>query len=142
MSSVNRVQILGHLGRDPEIRQTGNGGSVCNFTMATSEKWKDKVGESQERTEWHRIVVWGKTAELCAQYLRKGRQAFIEGRLQTREWEKDGMKRTTTEIVADKVTFVGGGEKRESQPDTDAYSPRAKVSGPPAPPEMDDDIPF
>lgn len=115
MSGVNKAIIVGNLGRDPEIRYTANGQAVANFSVATSESWKDKQsGEDVERTEWHRIVVWGKLAELCSQYLAKGRSAYIEGQLQTREWEdKDGNKRQTTEIKAHTVQFLGGkGEPR------------------------------
>jgi len=108
--SVNKVILLGRLGQDPELRNTPNGNSVCNFTLATSENWTDKQsGQRQERTEWHRIVVWGRVAENCNQYLAKGRQAYIEGRLQTRSWEdKDGNKRYTTEVLANTVQFIGG----------------------------------
>jgi single-strand DNA-binding protein len=108
--SVNSVNLIGHLGKDPEVRYTGGGQAVANFSLATSDTWKDKSGEKQERTEWHRIVVWGKQAEHCGEYLRKGRLVHIEGRLQTREWDdKDGQKRHTTEIIANRVTFLGGG---------------------------------
>lgn len=107
--SVNKVIILGRLGQDPELKYTPGGMAVCNFTVATSESWADKSGQKQERTEWHRIVVWGKLAELCNQYLSKGRQAFIEGSLQTRSWDdKNGQKRYTTEINAKTVQFIGG----------------------------------
>lgn len=107
--SVNKVIVLGRLGQDPELKYTPSGSSVCNFSLATSESWNDKnSGQRQERTEWHRIVVWGKLAELCNQYLSKGRQAYVEGRLQTRSWEdKDGNKRYTTEILANTVQFIG-----------------------------------
>lgn len=107
--SVNKVMLIGRLGSDPEVRYTSGGGAVANFSMATNDTWTDKSGQRQERTEWHRIVVWGKTAELCGQYLSKGRQAYIEGRLQTREWtDKEGQKRYTTEVVAQTVQFLGG----------------------------------
>ncbi|TDJ17595.1 MAG: single-stranded DNA-binding protein [Deltaproteobacteria bacterium] len=109
MASVNKVILIGNLGRDPELRFTRDGQGVANFTLATNERWRDKDGQNQERTEWHRIVVWGKQAENCAQYLQKGRSCYIEGRIQTREWEdKEGNKRQTTEIVAQNVTFLGG----------------------------------
>ena len=109
MASVNKVILVGNLGRDPELRYTQSGSAVANFTVATNERWRDKDGNNQERTEWHRIVVWGRTAENCAQYLQKGRSVYIEGRLQTREWEdKDGNKRSTTEINALNVQFLGG----------------------------------
>ena len=108
-SGVNKVILIGRLGNDPEVRYTPSGAAVANFNMATNESWTDKNGQKQERTEWHRIVVWGKIAELCGQYLSKGRQAFIEGRLQTREWnDKEGTKRYTTEIVAQNVQILGG----------------------------------
>jgi single-strand DNA-binding protein len=107
--SVNKVILLGRLGQDPELKYTPGGAAVCNFSVATTEAWTDKQGQKQEKTEWHRIVVWGKLAELCNQYLAKGRQAFIEGRLQTRSWDdKDGTKRYTTEIMASTVQFIGG----------------------------------
>jgi single-strand DNA-binding protein len=109
MASVNKVILVGNLGRDPELRYTQNGSAVANFTLATNERWRDKDGNNQERTEWHRVVVWGRTAENCAQYLQKGRSVYIEGRLQTREWEdKDGNKRNTTEVNALNVQFLGG----------------------------------
>lgn len=107
--SVNKVIILGRLGQDPEMKYTPGGMAVCNFTLATSESWADKSGQKQERTEWHRIVVWGKLAELCNQYLTKGRQAYVEGSLQTRSWDdKNGQKRYTTEINAKTIQFIGG----------------------------------
>lgn len=107
--SVNKVILLGRLGQDPELKYTPGGSPVCNFSLATTESWTDKSGQKQEKTEWHRVVVWGKLAELCNQYLSKGRQAFLEGRLQTRAWDdKDGNKRYTTEILASTVQFIGG----------------------------------
>lgn len=107
--SLNKVMILGRLGQDPELKYTPSGAAVCNFSVATTESWTDKSGQKQERTEWHRIVVWGKLGELCNQYLSKGRQAFVEGTLQTRSWEaQDGSKRYTTEINAKNVQFIGG----------------------------------
>ena len=109
MASVNKAILIGNLGRDPELKYTQGGQAVTNFSIATNERWKDKNGETQERTEWHRIVVWGKSAENCVQYLEKGRSVYVEGRLQTREYEdKEGIKRYTTEIVANQVTFLGG----------------------------------
>ncbi len=123
-SGVNKVIIIGRLGSDPEVRYTPNGGAVANFNMATNESWTDKSGQKQERTEWHRIVVWGKIAEICGQYLSKGRQAYIEGRLQTRDWtDKEGVKRYTTEIVAQNVQFLGGqGGERSASTGTGAGS--------------------
>ena len=106
---INKVFILGNLGQDPELRYTANGSAVAELRVATSRRWKDKDGNRQEDTQWHRVVVWGSQAEHCAEYLSKGRQVHVEGRLQTRQWEdRDGNKRYTTEIVAQNVTFVGG----------------------------------
>jgi single-strand DNA-binding protein len=106
--SVNKVIILGRLGQDPELKYTPGGMAVCNFSLATSESWADKSGQRQERTEWHRVVVWGKLGELCNQYLTKGRQAYVEGSLQTRSWDdKNGQKRYTTEILAKTIQFIG-----------------------------------
>jgi single-strand DNA-binding protein len=107
---VNKVILVGNLGADPEQRVTPNGASVCEFRLATNESWVDKGGQKQERTEWHRVVVWGKRGEVCAKYLGKGRQVYVEGRLRTRSWEdKDGNKRWMTEVIADNVQFLGGG---------------------------------
>jgi len=109
MASINKVILIGNLGRDPELRYTQSGQAVANFSLATTERFSTRDGEKQERTEWHRIVTWGRTAELCAQYLSKGRSVYLEGRLQTNEWEdKEGQKRKTTEIVANTVQFLGG----------------------------------
>lgn len=121
--SVNKVILVGRLGQDVELKYTPSGTAVANFTLATSETWNDKDGKKQEKVEWHRVVVWGKLAELCNQYLSKGKQAFVEGALQTRSWEgKDGQKRYTTEISARSVQFLGGnpnasksGEKKEEE---------------------------
>jgi len=109
-AGVNKAILIGRLGRDPELRHTQSGQPVCDFSIATSESWNRKDGSGrEERTEWHRIVAWGRTAELCAQYLSKGRTAYVEGRLQTREWEnREGQKQRTTEIVAYTVKFLGG----------------------------------
>jgi single-strand DNA-binding protein len=115
-SGINKVILIGNLGKDPEVRYTPGGQAVANFNIATNEAWTDKQGQKQERTEWHRIVVWGKTAELCGEYLSKGRQVYIEGRLQTREWNnKEGVKQYTTEIVANQVLFLSGGERGQGQ---------------------------
>ena len=111
-SGLNKVMIIGNLGKDPEVRYTPGGQAVANFTIATNESWNDKSGQKQERTEWHRIVAWGKTAELCGEYLTKWRQVYIEGKIQTREWNnKEGVKQYTTEIVANQVLFLAGGER-------------------------------
>jgi len=107
---VNKVILVGHLGADPDMRYTPSGQGVCELRLATSESWNDKNGQRQERTEWHRIVVWGKRAEVCSKYLAKGRQVFVEGRIQTRTYDdKDGNKRYITEIIATDVQFLGGG---------------------------------
>ena len=139
MASVNKVILIGNLGRDPELRYTPGGQAVANFTLATNERFSSKDGEKQERTEWHRIVAWGRTGELCAQYLSKGRSVYLEGRLQTREWEdKEGQKRRTTEIVATTVQFLGGrGEGGSGS--SGATSEGGFDSGAPPPP---DDVPF
>lgn len=106
--SVNKVILVGRLGQNPEMRYTPSGAAVANFSVATNETWVDKSGQKQERTEWHRIVVWGKTAELCNQYLAKGRQVYVEGRLQTRQWQdKDGQTKYTTEVQAQTIQFLG-----------------------------------
>lgn len=107
--SLNKVMLIGRLGQDPEMKYTPSGAAVCNFSVATSETWVDKNGNKQEKTEWHRIVVWGKLAEICNQYLQKGKQAYIEGSLETRSWEgKDGKKNYMTEVKASTVQFLGG----------------------------------
>src|SRR5260370_31392620 len=107
--SVNKLMLVGRLGRDPETRYTGGGQAVANFSMDTDETYKDKNGESQKRTEWHKIVVWSKLAEIAQQYLKKGSLLYLEGRIQTREWQdKEGQKRTTTEIVATNFRMLGG----------------------------------
>ncbi len=151
MAGINKVILIGNLGRDPEVRFTQGGQAVANFSVATTETWTDKSsGQKQEKTEWHRIVVWGKQAENCGQYLKKGRQAYIEGRLQTREWtDKEGKKNYTTEVVANTVQFLGGGGGGGRPADEGGgYSPRndgPPSGGPPedfgAPPPADD-IPF
>jgi single-strand DNA-binding protein len=111
---VNKVILVGYLGADPDMRYTPSGQGVCELRLATSESWNDKNGQRQERTEWHRIVVWGKRAEVCSKYLAKGRQVFVEGRIQTRNYDdKDGNKRYITEIIANDVQFLGGGGGRE-----------------------------
>jgi single-strand DNA-binding protein len=143
MAGVNKVILIGNLGRDPEIRYTPAGQAVTNFTLATSESFNNREGKREERTEWHRIVVWGKTAENCAQYLAKGRTVYIEGRLQTREWEdKEGQKRRTTEVVAQTVQFLGGPRGSGGAPgagrEGGSYEAPADESAPPA----GDDIPF
>jgi single-strand DNA-binding protein len=147
MASVNRVILVGNLGRDPELRYIPSGQAVANFTLATNDRWRDKEGNNQERTEWHRIVVWGKTAENCAQYLQKGRSVYIEGRLQTREWEdKDGNKRQTTETIAQTVQFLGGrgggGAEPGGGPSRDSGSSGAGAGGGESSAPPSNDVPF
>jgi len=149
MAGVNKVILVGNLGRDPELRYTQSGQAVATFTVATNETWNDKNGERVERTEWHRIVSWGRTAELCSQYLSKGRSVYLEGRIQTREWEdKEGQKRYTTEINAQTVQFLGGGRgeggggdgREDVPPPSDSSPPPDSADG--GPPAAGDDIPF
>ena len=110
MGSVNKVILVGNLGRDAELRYTPGGAAVATINMATTEVWNDKAGQQQEKTEWHRVVLWGKSAESLTEYLTKGKQIYVEGRLQTRQWDdKDGNKRYTTEIRGDKIVLLGGG---------------------------------
>ena len=119
MASVNKVILIGNLGADPEVRYTSNGQAVTELRMATSEQWTDKDGQRQERTEWHAVSVWGKTAELCGQHLAKGRSVYVEGRLESREYtDKEGIKRKVWEIRADKVTFLDGTKRDEERPST------------------------
>jgi len=135
MSGVNKVILLGRLGADPEMRFTSNGTAVANFRIATSERWTNPDGEKEERTEWHRIVAFGKLGEICGEYLTKGKQVYIEGRLQTRTWEdKSGNKRETTEIVATVMQMLGsaGGGKAPEKGEPSYVEEPAK----------DDDIPF
>jgi len=140
MASVNKVILVGHLGRDPELRYTPSGAAVANFTLATNEAWTDKSGEKQERTEWHRIVVWGKQAEIVGEYLAKGKQVFIEGSLQTREWnDKEGNKRQTTEVKALRVIMLGRGEGRA---EAAAGGRTADMDAGSEPQTNEDDIPF
>lgn len=114
--SVNKVIILGKLGKDPELKYTANSNPVCKFTVATSETWKDKSGQKQTKTEWHNIVVWGKQAESCNTYLSKGRDVFLEGAIETRSYEdKNGVKKYITEINAKRVQFVGSADKKATQ---------------------------
>ncbi len=155
-NSVNKVIIVGRLGRDPELRSTQSGQAVASFSIATNERWTGKNGEPEERTEWHNIVVWGRQAELCRDYLAKGSQVYLEGRLQTREYtDRDGNQRKATEIVARDIVFLSGrgqgggggggsyggsdgGDDREYAPS----APRRGSVGPAEPAVADDDIPF
>jgi single-strand DNA-binding protein len=163
MGSLNKVMLIGNLGRDPELRSTPGGTQVANFSLATTENFTDRSGNRQERTEWHRVVLWGKLAEIASQYLSKGRQVYIEGRLQTREWEdKQGQKRQTTEVVGTTMVMLGGrgegrgpthdeGEPRQYQPaeagNNQARGGTGGFAAPSEDPSMepiqeDDDLPF
>jgi single-strand DNA-binding protein len=135
MAGVNKVILIGHLGADPEIRYTASGTAVAKFRIATTEKFTDRDGNRQERTEWHRVVAWRKLAEICGQYLAKGKQVYIEGKIRNDSWEKDGVKQYTYEIVADNMVMLGGGgrgQDREPEP----------PFGPPEGGMPEDDIPF
>ena len=160
MASVNKVILIGNLGRDPETRYTTGGDAVTNLNLATSEQWKDKNGEKQERTEWHRVVLFGRQAEIAGEYLKKGRSVYIEGRLQTRKYtDKDGVEKYSTEIVADRMQLLGsregggggdvefagaaadktgGGARRESG----GGASGGKSGGTKKTEDFDDDIPF
>jgi len=138
MSGLNKVQIIGRLGQDPEMKYTQNGKAVCSLSVATSETYKDRDGNKQEKTEWHRLVAWDKTAELCGEYLKKGSLAYFEGKLQTRQYEKDGEKRYSTEIVVQNVRFLTpkneqSTQKQKAKGDDFNFGP---------PPTSDDDVPF
>jgi len=138
MASVNKVILVGNLGADPEIRYTPSGTAVANFRLATHEQWKNKNGEKEERTEWHRIVAWARLGEICGEYLRKGSQVYIEGRLQTRSWEdRDGNKRFVTEVVAQAMQMLGS-PRKEGEADSveERYPSEEPITIP------DDDIPF
>jgi single-strand DNA-binding protein len=144
MAGVNKAIIIGRLGRDPETKYTSDGTAITNFSVATSEEWKDKhSGEKKEKTEWHRIVAYRKLAEICSEYLAKGRQVYIEGRIQTREWEdNNGNKRTVTEIVASDVRFLGGAGAGDARPQTQKHS-TGNVDGKPYVSQHgEDEIPF
>ena len=140
MAGVNKVILVGNLGRDPEVRYTSDGKPVANFTMATTERWSDPAsGERKEKTEWHRIVVWGKQAEIAGEYLRKGRQVYVEGSLQTREWtDRDGNKRQTTEVRAQRFQMLGRRAEEEGAP----ASPKPTAVAEKGPGFEEDDIPF
>lgn len=149
MASLNKVMLIGNLGRDPEIRYMPSGDAMANLNLATTDTWKDKTGEKQERTEWHRIVMFGKQAEIAGEYLKKGSQVYIEGRLQTRKWtDKSNVERYTTEIVADRMQMLGGrsaagggnydsAESKETEYDNTS-SPKSNTGFD----DMEDDVPF
>ena len=142
--SVNLVILVGHLGADPELRQTGGGTPVCNLRIATSKRFKDRDNQPQEKTEWHRVVTWGSLAENCQQYLSRGRQVYVEGEIETREWtDKDGTKRYATEIRASQVVFLGttsndGARRERTEHRGGDYKEKPQDNRPAG----DDDIPF
>jgi len=142
---VNKVILVGRLGADPEMKYTSSSLGVCRFNLATSESWVDKEGQKKERTEWHRVVAWGKLAEICNEYLKKGRQVYVEGRLQTRSWDdKNGNKRYTTEVVANTVQFLGSNDSKSAAPQ-DVLEDSTFVENPASEAENqagDEDIPF
>ena len=155
MASVNKVILIGNLGKDPEVRYLPSGDAVANISIATTETWKDKGGEKQEKTEWHRVSMFSKLAEIAGEYLKKGSQVYIEGRLETRKWtDKEGHERYTTEIRADRMQMLGsrsGGSERMAPPDDEA-SPRSTAAAPAKKAaetgkgggfdDLEDDIPF
>ncbi|WP_369327157.1 single-stranded DNA-binding protein [Alcaligenes nematophilus] len=162
MASVNKVILVGNLGRDPEVRYSAEGAAICNISIATTSQWKDRTsGERREETEWHRVVFYNRLAEIAGEYLRKGRPVYVEGRLRTRKWAgDDGQDRYTTEIVAEQMQMLGGGRGGEGASETPEQQPQGKPAGkrpakqaekkakPETPPpsdnlaDMDDDIPF
>ena len=160
MASVNKVILMGNLGRDPEVRYSPDGAAVCNVSIATTSSWKDKnSGERREETEWHRVVFYDRLAEIAGEYLKKGRPVYVEGRLKTRKWaDKDGIEKFTTEIIASEMQLLGGREGRGEPPSEGNSAPRRAPVAAAAPPaasrqapaqrpasgfdDMDDDIPF
>ena len=149
MRGINKVILVGNLGRDPEVRYAASGTAVTNITLATTDSWRDKSsGEKTEKTEWHRVVLFGRLGEIAGEYLRKGSQVYIEGRLQTRKWEKDGIDRYTTEIVASEMQMLGGrGGDTAPMPSSgydqgEASNNRSPASSTDGPDDFDDDIPF
>jgi single-strand DNA-binding protein len=135
--SLNKVQLIGNLGKDPELKYTSAGVAVATFSIATSDSWKDQEGNIQERTEWHNIVAWRKLAEICGEWLKKGKRVYIEGKLQTRTYEKDGVKKYMTEIVADQLIMLDGGGGQRSTNGGGAEAPAADAA-----PAKEDDLPF
>lgn len=161
MAGLNKVEIIGRLGNDPEVRYANNGNAIANISLATSETWKDQQGNKQEKTEWHRVVFFGKVAEIAGEYLRKGSECYVCGKLVTREWEKDGVKRYTTEIVVDgfdgrRLMLLGGrpqndngqgNQQQRQQPQQRPQSQPQRQAAPQPQPQpdfdsFDDDIPF
>lgn len=148
MSSLNKILLIGHLGRDPEVRYTPDGAPVATFSLATSENWTDKNGSRQERTEWHNIVAWNKLADLCKKYLVKGRQVYIEGRIRSRDWnDRDGNKRRTTEVMATQIVLLGS-RAQSAEAGAQPMEPVSRAAAEPDQQAFDDagitdsDIPF
>jgi len=157
MAGLNKCQIIGHLGNNPEVKTAQSGLSICNFSVATSESWIDKgTGQKTEKTEWHKITAFGKLADICGKYLAKGKQVYVEGKLQTTDYEKDGQKHYTTKIIADNVIFLGsadGGNGQGNQQQSGGYQPQTQAAAnykplPPKQPaqqsqqDMYGDVPF
>lgn len=149
MSSVNKVILIGHLGKDPDVKYTTAGDAVANISIATTEKWKNKAGEQQEKTEWHRLVLFGRKAEIAEKYLSKGKKAYFEGRLQTRKYEKDGVTHYSTEIVVDSLQLLDRSDARDDdggEEPTQRRAPPARTAPASKPAatqgDLDDDIPF
>ena len=142
---LNKVILIGRLGRDPEVRYMPNGEAVCNFSVATSETWNDRNGQRVERTEWHNITMYRKLAEIAGQYLKKGSQVYLEGRIQSRKYQgKDGIERTAYEIIANEMKMLGGGNSEQQAQAEAPTPPRRQAPATPAAPveDVDDDIPF
>ena len=145
MAGLNKVILIGNLGRDPELRYTASGQAVANFTLATTESWTNKSGEREQRTEWHRIVAWARLAEICGEHLVKGKQVYVEGRIQTRDWEdKEGNKRKTTEVNAQQILMLGrrGDGPESGDPEIGGGEGRGGSQAPATDPGTSDDIPF
>ena len=142
-SGINKVILVGNLGQDPEIKYTAGGAAVTTISIATSDSWKDKdTGEDQERTEWHRVVLWRRLAEITGEYLKKGSKVYIEGQLQTRKWEQDGQTRYTTEIVAKDIQFLDSKGNSESSERSNSDSFKEQSTSDISDGDIDDDIPF
>lgn len=144
MASLNKVLLIGNLGKDPETRYLPSGGAVCNFSIATTETWKDKDGQKQERTEWHNITMYGKLSEIAAQYLKKGSSVYLEGKLQTRKWQDKttGADRYSTEIICDQMQMLGGKDRSESASGNQQSQQRQQPANKPSQNDFEDDIPF
>lgn len=141
--SLNKAMLIGHLGKDPELRYTSNGVAVANFSIATNETWKDQDGNMQERTEWHNIVMWAKLAEIAGEWLKKGQRVYLEGRIQTRSYDdKNGVKRYTTEVVANDMIMLGGGRGAESGGAGEAQPQTSSVNEPRNDGGEKEDLPF